>query len=126
MSNHITMALTDSAATICSKLAVAPNSEFEPLGFAGWRGRAVEASGLFSFMFDIEPGAKPYPLHTDPAPWLAVVIKGSGTLIGGSEPNNETCQKHFVAGDYITFEAGTPHAWCNDDTHTQILFLKVA
>ncbi|MBM7036101.1 cupin domain-containing protein [Vibrio ulleungensis] len=126
MSNHIKTKLNGNTPNATSFITVEPNSEFVPLDFQGWRGRAVEASGLFSFMFDIEPGAQPYPLHTDPAEWLAVVVTGSGVLLGGSEPDNELCQQHFVAGDYITFEAGTPHAWRNDQVHTQILFVKVA
>lgn len=122
MNKHITMHLDN----LTSYLKDKPSAEFEPLGFKGWRGRAVEDSGLFTFMFDIAPDSEPYPLHTDHSAWLAYVIKGSGTLLGGTEPEDVTCEVKFQAGDYITFDPSTPHAWRNDNVSTQILFMKVA
>ena len=122
MASHIIMS-NDSGASTLSK---SPAPEFEDLDFAGWKGRAVEDSGLFMFMFDIAPDAVEFPVHADEAEWLALVLSGSGTLFAGTADMQKTDGMDYEAGDYITFEANTPHGWKNGGEPSRILFVKRA
>lgn len=122
MSSHIIMS-NDNGASTLSKSAT---PDFEALDFPGWRGRAIEDSGLFMFMFDIAPDAVEFPIHADEAEWLALVISGSGTLFAGTPDMQKTDGMDYQAGDYITFQGGTPHGWKNNDAPSRILFVKRA
>ena len=122
MSSHIIMSNDNGAST----LSKSPAPEFEALEFAGWRGRAVEDSGLFMFMFDIAPDAEEFPVHADDAEWLALVVSGSGTLYAGTAEMQKTDGIACQAGDTITFQGGTPHGWKNDAAPGRILFVKRA
>ena len=122
MSNHIIMSNDNGA----SSLATSPAPEFEAFDVKGWQGRAVEDSGVFMFMFDIAANAEEFPLHVDAAEWLALVISGSGTLYAGTADMQKTDGMEYRAGDYITFEANTPHGWKNGGEPSRILFVKRA
>lgn len=122
MSSHIIMSNNDGA----SSLAKSPAPEFDALDFQGWQGHAVEDSGIFMFMFDIAPDAVEFPVHADEAEWLALVISGSGTLFAGTTEMQKTDGIEYQAGDYITFEANTPHGWKNNGEASRILFVKRA
>lgn len=52
------------------------------------------------------------------------VISGGGTLIAGSEPDIKTDCTNYRSGDFITFQADTPHGWINGDADSQVLFVK--
>lgn len=122
MSNHIIMSNNNGA----SELVKSQVPNFEALEFEGWHGRAVEDSGVFTFIFDIEPDAEEFPIHADQAAWLALVISGSGTLFAGTANLKKTDGMAYQAGDYITFQGGTPHGWKNGGKPSQILFVKRA
>ena len=122
MSSHIIMSNDNGAST----LSKSPSPEFEALEFKGWQGRAVEDSGVFMFMFDIAPDAEEFPVHADDAEWLALVLSGSGTLYAGTADMQKTDGIAYAAGDYITFQGGTPHGWKNNGEPSRILFVKKA
>ena len=122
MSNHIIMSNDNGAGT----LSVSAAPEFEALDFKGWQGRAVEDSGIFMFMFDIAPDAVEFPIHADDAEWFALVISGSGTLFAGTADMQQSDGMDYEAGDYITFQGGTPHGWKNGGEPCRILFVKRA
>ena len=122
MASHIIMSNVDGA----SALAKSPAPEFEAFEFKGWRGRAVEDSGVFMFLFDIAPDAEEFPIHADEAEWLALVLSGAGTLYAGTADMQKTEGMDYQAGDYITFQGGTPHGWKNGGEPSRILFVKRA
>ena len=122
MSSHIIMSNHNGAST----LSKSPAPEFEAFEFKGWQGRAVEDSGVFMFLFDIAPDAVEFPVHADDAEWLALVLSGSGTLYAGTADMQKTDGMDYTAGDYITFQGGTPHGWNNNDAPSRILFVKRA
>ena len=122
MSDHIIMSNDNGA----SALAKTSAPRFEALDFEGWQGRSVEDSGIFMFMFDIAPDAEEFPVHADDAEWLALVLSGSGTLFPGPADMQKTEGMDYHAGDYITFEGGTPHGWKNNGEPSRILFVKRA
>ena len=122
MASHIIMSDTGGS----SSLAKSPAPGFEAFEFKGWQGRAVEDSGVFTFMFDIASDAEEFPIHADDAEWLALVISGSGTLYAGTADMKKTESMNYQAGDYITFQGGTPHGWKNGGKPSRILFVKRA
>lgn len=122
MNSHITMSIEGNASTLSKSTA----PEFEVLDIEGWRGAALEDSGLFTYMFNIEAGAPVYPIHSDDAQWVAYVISGKGILYSGDRDGNETGQMEYQAGDYITFMPNTPHGWKNGNSKSQILLVKQA
>jgi quercetin dioxygenase-like cupin family protein len=122
MSSHIIMSNDNGA----SSLAASPVPEFEAFDFKGWQGRAIEDSGVFMFLFDIAADAEEFPVHADQAEWLAYVVSGSGTLYAGTADMQRTEGMAYAAGDYITFQAGTPHGWKNGGEPSRILFVKRA
>ncbi|MGL6314342.1 cupin domain-containing protein [Vibrio sp. WXL103] len=121
MNQHITMSLDNHSSYLTSKALPA----YTPLDFPGWQGLAIEDNKFFMFVFDIEANAAEFPLHSDENTWLAYVIEGQGTLFAGTKDNQEkTSQTEFKAGDAITFEANTPHAWQVGDKASKILFCR--
>lgn len=120
MSKHIIM----SEAKGSSYLKEQPAPTFAPADHAGWKGLSLEDSGVFFFMFEIEPGAVEYPLHASSDEWLAYVVAGSGELISGEGNTRQLDKVTFAAGDFITFKANTPHAWRNGSGKSRILFSK--
>ena len=122
MASHIIMSNVDGA----SALAKSPAPEFETFEFKGWQGRAVEDSGVFMFLFDIAPDAEEFPIHADEAEWLALILSGAGTLYAGTADMQKTDGMDYEAGDYITFQGGTPHGWKNGGAPSRILFVKRA
>ena len=101
--------------------------EFSDTDFpSGWRGAGLEDAGLFMFQFEIAPGAVEFPVHADPAEWLAYVISGSGTLYAGTAGMEKTDGATYAAGDIITFRSDTPHGWLPDGGASRILFVKRA
>ena len=122
MASHIIMS-NESGASTLSKV---PAPDFDALEFKGWQGRAVEDSGIFMFMFDIAPDAEEFPIHADEAEWLALVLSGAGTLYAGTADMQKTDGMDYEAGDYITFQGGTPHGWKNGGEPSRILFVKRA
>ncbi|MGB5511300.1 MAG: hypothetical protein WBM87_06295 [Woeseiaceae bacterium] len=122
MSSHIVMSNNQGAST----LTATPLPEFSDLDIPGWQGLSREDSGVFMFMFNIAADAEEFPIHADEAQWLALVISGSGTLYAGTTDLEKTDGINYVAGDFITFEANTPHGWKNGGTSSRILFVKPA
>jgi quercetin dioxygenase-like cupin family protein len=120
VSNHIIMSNDNGASTLAKSSAPV----FENLDVSGWRGRVVEDSGIFMFMFDIAPDAEEFPIHTDSAEWLALVISGSGTLYAGTADLQKSDAMNYAAGDFISFQGSTPHGWKNDNAPSRILFVK--
>lgn len=90
----------------------------------GWDGQSFEFGNVFMFIFTIQANAVEFPLHSSPDTWLAYVISGSGTLIAGDSNDNKTQEMQYSAGDFITFDANTPHGWRNDNQKSKILFTK--
>jgi quercetin dioxygenase-like cupin family protein len=120
MSKHIIM--TEANGSSFLKQQAAPT--FAATEYKGWKGLALEDSGVFFFMFEIEPGAVEYPLHASGDEWLAYVIEGSGELISGEGNTRQLDKMAFAAGDFITFKKNTPHAWRNGNGKSRILFSK--
>lgn len=121
MNQHITMSLGERASELTSCALPA----YSPLDFPGWKGLAIEDATFFMFVFDIEANAEEFTLHSDENTWLAYVIAGKGTLYAGTKDNQEkTASIPFNAGDAITFEANTPHAWLVGDESSKILFCR--
>lgn len=121
MSDHIQMINEDGA----SRLSKTPLPEFDAGDFPqGWGGLAVEDSGIFMFMFNVEAGALEFPVHASEDEWLAYVVSGSGILYAGTAEMEQTEGMDYQAGDYITFEAHVPHGWKNGPAASRILFAK--
>lgn len=85
MSSHITMS-NDNGASVMKK---SPSPAFEAFEYRGWKGRAVEDSGIFMVLFDIAPEAEEFPIHADESRWLAYVIAGSEPFM----PVRPTCKR---------------------------------
>ncbi len=98
--------------------------ELTDLGLLGWQGLSLEALGLVAFMFSITADAEEFPLHTDTAEWIAYVVSGSGTVYVGTPELEKTSGTTYRAGDFLTFEANTPHGWHNGGAASRILFLR--
>ena len=121
MASHIQMFMEAGGSRLDKKTL----PEFEPGDFpAGWVGLAVEDSGIFMFMFNIAADAAEFPIHASEDAWLAYVVSGSGTLYAGTADSERTGGVEYEAGDFITFEAGTPHGWKNGAAPGRILFAK--
>ena len=120
MSSHIVMSNDQGAST----LSRSPVPEFSDMDVAGWQGVSLEDSGVFMFMFNIAANAEEFPIHADAAEWLAHVISGSGTLYAGTADLAKTTGIDYEAGDFITFQANTPHGWKNGGSPSRILFVK--
>ena len=90
----------------------------------GWDGQSMEFGGVFMLIFTIQPDAVEFPLHSSEDTWLAYVVTGSGTLIAGDNQENKTQEMQYKAGDFITFDANTPHGWKNDNQLSKILCTK--
>ncbi|XPF94538.1 cupin domain-containing protein [Colwellia sp. RE-S-Sl-9] len=90
----------------------------------GWDGVSIEYADVFMFIFTIQPDAAEFPIHSSQDKWLAYVISGSGTLIAGNSQNEQTQSMEYKAGDFISFEADTPHGWKNNKQLSKILFTK--
>jgi quercetin dioxygenase-like cupin family protein len=124
MSRHIIVSLNADGSSVADREA---GPEFLSADFPpGWQGAGVEGAGLFLFQFDIAPAAVEFPLHADPAEWLAYVISGSGTLFVGTADMEKTEGTAYSAGDFITFRPDTPHGWKSDGAASRILFVKRA
>jgi quercetin dioxygenase-like cupin family protein len=65
-----------------------------------------------------------FPIHTSEDEWLAYVVSGAGTLYAGTSEMERTEGIEYQAGDFITFEADTPHGWKNGSAESRILFAK--
>lgn len=120
MANHIIMRQCSGASSLES--SVAP--EFSALDFTGWQGVSLEDSGVFMFVFIIEPEAVEFPIHSSEDAWLAYVISGTGWLYAGSVDQQATESIEYRSGDFITFQADTPHGWKNGGEKSKILFVK--
>ena len=90
----------------------------------GWDGQSIEFGNVFMFIFTIQENAAEFPLHSSEDTWIAYVASGSGTLIAGDNQNNKTQEMHYAAGDFITFDANTPHGWKNDKQVSKIILSK--
>lgn len=95
---------------------------FEDMDFSGWQGLAIEKAGIF--MFNISANAVEFPLHTSDLSWSAYVISGSGTLFSGNKDLEKSDSILYKSGDFITFEADTPHAWKSDNVESRIIFIQ--
>lgn len=123
MANHIVMTNNNGA----SELARSPLPEFDAGDFPqGWKGLGIEASGVFIFMFNIAADAVEFDIHASEDEWSAYVVSGSGTLYAGTAEMERTEGMDYQAGDFITFEANTPHCWQNGGEASKILFTKKA
>lgn len=101
--------------------------EFAAADYDGWESLAVEASGIFFFMFKIDADAVDYPLHASPDAWLGYVVEGAGYLTAGNQDGSQELDRAtYQAGDFITFEPNTQHGWSNGNTPAKILFVKTA
>lgn len=124
MSNHIIMSIDPEGA---SQLESSPAPQFDESGFPdGWKGMALEDSGVFIFMFEIAEGAVEFPVHASEDEWLAYVVSGSGMLYAGTAAMDRTEGVAYSAGDFITFEGNTPHGWKAAGEPSRILFAKKA
>lgn len=110
-----------------SELSEASLPEFSADDFPnGWSGMGLEASGVFLFILKVEAGGDEFELHASEDTWLGYVISGSGTLFAGTPDKVKTGEVAYSAGDFITFEANTPHGWLNNQKESKILFAKQA
>ena len=124
MSQHIIMSIEEDGS---SSLETAPAPKFDDAGFPdGWKGMALEASGVFMFMFEIAEGAVEFPVHSSEDEWLAYVVSGSGTLYAGTAEMERTDGVEYSEGDFITFQGDTPHGWKAAGEPSRILFVKQA
>ena len=122
MGSYIVMSRNEDGSSALKRID-AP--EFSDMDFpACWLGKVVEDSGIFMFTFDISAEAAEFPIHVSEDEWLAYVISGSGVLFAGTAGMEKTNGVAYQAGDFIAFDADTPHGWKNDGGESQILFVK--
>lgn len=121
MASHIEMLEKSDASSLVRKNAPKIVTDELP---DGWGGQSMEFGNVFMFIFTIQADAVEFPLHSSEDTWLAYVVSGSGTLIAGDSQNNKTQEMTYSTGDFITFDANTPHGWKNDNQLSKILFAK--
>ncbi|BFM13283.1 hypothetical protein R50072_34360 [Simiduia litorea] len=107
-----------------SRLTTNQAPSFSALDIDGWGGLILDDAGLTLFIFDISADAKEFPVHASEHAWLAYVIAGAGTLYAGNTDNQPLEALDYQAGDLMTFEAHTPHAWKNNGSPGKILFTR--
>ncbi|WP_096086324.1 cupin domain-containing protein [Agaribacterium haliotis] len=123
MAKHIVMSENAGASVLAQQNA----PEFSSADFPeGWSGAGLEASGVFMFVLKLEEGAAEFDIHASEDQWLAYVVSGAGTLFAGTAENVKTEGMAYEAGDFITFEANTPHGWLGDGNESRLLFVKQA
>ncbi|MEM1083088.1 MAG: cupin domain-containing protein [Verrucomicrobiota bacterium] len=122
MSHHFIMSDQEGSSAIAKQEA----PEFSALEYQGWSGQALEASGVFCFILKVKAGGDEFPMHADAAAWLGYVVSGSGELFSGNAAGDKLEAVAFAAGDFITFEPNTQHAWKNGPDESKILVVKVA
>lgn len=120
MTKKITMYRNKNESTI----SVIDAPQYEAMDVEGWEGVHVEDMDVFMFVFNIQANAKEFPIHSSGDTWLAYVISGSGTLYAGTECGQKREGASYQAGDFIVFEANTPHGWANNGSDSKILFTK--
>ncbi|MCM2678509.1 cupin domain-containing protein [Echinimonas agarilytica] len=124
MSQHILMSEKEGQSYLASQAAPEFNANDFP---EGWSGAGVEASGVFMFILKVDKESDTFELHASEDAWLAYVVSGSGTLLAGTADEQRTESVAYAAGDFITFEANTPHGWINNiDAESRLLFVKQA
>lgn len=123
MANHIVMSEKDGASFLSQSAAPEFSSDDFP---GGWEGMGVEASGVFIFVLKVAADAEEFPIHASEDEWLGYVVSGSGTLYAGTAESEKTEGKEYSEGDFVTFEANTPHGWVNAGGESKILFAKKA
>ncbi|WP_370979050.1 cupin domain-containing protein [Agaribacterium sp. ZY112] len=123
MATHILL----SEKTGDSFLSSAAAPEFDSTDFPeGWSGMGLEASGVFMFVLKVAAGADEFDIHASEDAWLAYVASGSGSLSAGTADMKATQSLSYKEGDFITFDANTPHGWVNDNSESRLLFVKQA
>lgn len=96
------------------------------VGLPGWSLQTLDDSGVTLLVLRAEPGADYFAMHTSEDAWLAYVVEGCATLIAGREPDEIADGVDCSAGSFITFEAGTPHAWQTDGEAFEVVLAKLA
>ncbi|WP_020208763.1 cupin domain-containing protein [Gilvimarinus chinensis] len=122
MSFHVIMSKVQN----CSILTRSGEPETVEIGVVGWTLQTMNDSGVSLLVLRAEPEADYFAMHTSDEAWLAYVIKGCATLIAGSEPDDITDGIDCYAGDFITFDASTPHAWQTDGHSFEVVLAKLA
>ena len=121
MASHIEILAQASGSNLVRKNA--PLSEVDAFP-DGWDGQSIEFGDVFMLIFTIQPDAVEFEIHSSEDTWIAYVISGSGTLIAGDNQDKKTHDIDYKAGDFITFDANTPHGWKNNQLLSKILFTK--
>ncbi|WP_026958309.1 cupin domain-containing protein [Aliagarivorans taiwanensis] len=130
MVKHILMRTTEQGSELLeqavpkSEPIALPQANAEPAPLTGWSSRMVEDMGLSMLKLTITEDAAEFPIHSSDEPWLAYVVCGQGTLYSGSHQQDKGTGIEYQAGDYISFEANTPHGWLNRANYSEILFVK--
>lgn len=121
MAQHIVMSEHAEASALSTTSAPEFSSDELP---EGWSGMGLEASGVFLFVLKVAEGAAEFPIHASEDQWLGYVVSGEGTLYAGTTNSEKTTGLPYQGGDFITFEANTPHGWLNAGGESRILFAK--
>lgn len=130
MAKHIVMRATAEGSELTeTPLATAapielPQADGTPAPLAGWKVRVVEDMGVTLLKLEVSEQAVEFPIHSSDDKWLAYVASGAGTLFSGSHSEQKGAGVAYQAGDYITFEASTPHGWISDAGGCELLFVK--
>lgn len=122
MSFHVIMSKLKSG----SILTRSSGPDTVDVGVPGWSLQTLDDSGVTLLVLRAEPEAEYFAMHTSDDAWLAYVVKGCATLIAGSEPEEITDGIDCAAGSFITFDAGTPHAWQNCGEAFEVVLAKLA
>ncbi|MBU2887735.1 hypothetical protein KO507_18365 [Gilvimarinus agarilyticus] len=96
------------------------------IGVPGWTVQALDDSGVSLLVLRAESGADFFAMHTSDDAWLAYVVHGCATLMAGDEPDDITDGMDCTAGNFITFDASTPHAWQTDGGPFEVVLAKLA
>ncbi|MEM7807055.1 MAG: cupin domain-containing protein [Planctomycetota bacterium] len=122
MARHFHIEVDNGAAVV--ETNAAPDAT--PLDPRGWIIRTLDTAGVSTVLLDAEAGAEEFSMHASPDRWFGQVLAGSGTLAYGNAAGNEVGSVRVAAGDLLTFEPDTPHAWRVESEPLRLLFVKPA
>ncbi|MEM6550621.1 MAG: cupin domain-containing protein [Planctomycetota bacterium] len=122
MSQHVVMYNEPHGAT----LATQPAPIAEGVDYAGWSIMTTESAGVSVIVLKGEPDAVEFPMHAVPDAYFGYVVAGQVIIHAGNADGEKLDETTLTAGDLLTLEPDTQHAWVNTGGPAEIIFTKPA